>query len=132
MCCIDWLNTVELSSLSNCFTLTLNVLHKLQTAPAGYVTPMFALLSVRVLNAHLNTSQIQAACHYSKTMCCISAPCLIQFSSPPPRERLTSGLRRYRALCHMTESHQAPRHVTCESQETEAPTNSNNTWYAAW
>ncbi|KAG7236479.1 hypothetical protein INR49_000853 [Caranx melampygus] len=42
------------------------------------------------------------------------------------RERLTSGLQRYRALCHMTESHHAPRHVTCESQETEAPTNSYN------
>ncbi|XP_023272862.1 coiled-coil domain-containing protein 60 [Seriola lalandi dorsalis] len=41
------------------------------------------------------------------------------------RERLDSGLRRYGALCHMTESHHAPHHVTCKSQETEAP-NSNN------
>ncbi|XP_071339824.1 coiled-coil domain-containing protein 60-like isoform X3 [Trachinotus anak] len=49
------------------------------------------------------------------------------------RERLNSGLQRYRALCHVTESHHAP-HVTCKSQETEAPNSdtknkeSNNKW----
>ncbi|GLD54376.1 coiled-coil domain-containing protein 60 [Lates japonicus] len=50
------------------------------------------------------------------------------------RERLNSGLQRYRALCHMTESHHPPRHVTYKSQETEAPysnnknKHSNNMW----
>ncbi|XP_035852238.1 coiled-coil domain-containing protein 60 isoform X2 [Sander lucioperca] len=43
------------------------------------------------------------------------------------RERLNSGLRRYRALCHMTESHGLPHHVTCVSQETEAPNKNNKT-----
>ncbi|TDH13088.1 hypothetical protein EPR50_G00054280 [Perca flavescens] len=50
------------------------------------------------------------------------------------RERLNSGLQRYRALCHVTKSHGLPHHVTCVSQETEAPNknnknkHSNNMW----
>ncbi|XP_073322563.1 coiled-coil domain-containing protein 60-like isoform X2 [Pagrus major] len=50
------------------------------------------------------------------------------------RERLNSGLRRYRAMCHTTEPHGLPRHVTSMSQETDAPNNnsenkhSNNMW----
>ena len=53
------------------------------------------------------------------------------------RERLNSGLQRYRALCHVTEPHGLPHHVTSMSQGTEAPNNnsenkhSNNMWYAA-
>lgn len=53
------------------------------------------------------------------------------------RERLNSGLQRYRASCHMTEPHGLPHHVTSMSQGTEAPNNnsenkhSNNMWYAA-
>ncbi|XP_034728649.1 LOW QUALITY PROTEIN: coiled-coil domain-containing protein 60-like [Etheostoma cragini] len=42
------------------------------------------------------------------------------------RERLNSGLQRYRALCHVTEYLGLPHHVTCVSQEKEAP-NKNNT-----
>ncbi|XP_042344139.1 coiled-coil domain-containing protein 60-like [Plectropomus leopardus] len=42
------------------------------------------------------------------------------------RERLNNGLQRYRAQCHMTESHGLPHHVTRVSQETEAPDSNNN------
>ncbi|KAK2838011.1 hypothetical protein Q5P01_015223 [Channa striata] len=51
------------------------------------------------------------------------------------RERLNSGLQMYRALRHKTESHHAPHHVTCTSQEKQAPNNrnnhSNNLWLSA-
>ncbi|XP_045898567.1 coiled-coil domain-containing protein 60-like, partial [Micropterus dolomieu] len=50
------------------------------------------------------------------------------------RERLSSGLQRYRPLCHVVEPHGLPHHVACVSQETEASNNnnknkhSNNMW----
>ncbi|XP_035513989.1 coiled-coil domain-containing protein 60-like isoform X2 [Morone saxatilis] len=42
------------------------------------------------------------------------------------RKRLNSGLQMYQGLSHMTEPHGFPHHVTCMSQETEAPHNNKN------
>uniref|UniRef100_A0A8C4NSU0 Coiled-coil domain-containing protein 60 n=1 Tax=Dicentrarchus labrax TaxID=13489 RepID=A0A8C4NSU0_DICLA len=42
------------------------------------------------------------------------------------RKRLNSSLQMYQGLSHMTEPHGFPHHVTCISQETEAPHNNKN------
>ncbi|KAK5870770.1 hypothetical protein PBY51_003690 [Eleginops maclovinus] len=53
------------------------------------------------------------------------------------RERLNSGLQRYRAQGHVTKSQGLPRHVACLSKEPEAPDNknknkhSNNMWLSS-
>ncbi|XP_026177720.1 coiled-coil domain-containing protein 60-like isoform X2 [Mastacembelus armatus] len=48
------------------------------------------------------------------------------------RERLNTSLQRYRALCHMTESHQPRYHVTCKSQGREAPISNTKNKHNMW